>query len=102
MAVIHLQLKQHQLKTIIRFVEGKKEQPPGPHFYANKEIGCVLFICSADHIIMNLGHWKSSYLDGYSLGYSPCVFFAPPTLGLCSSSLARIKSRSSINDNSIS
>lgn len=90
-AAIHLKLKQLELKTIISPLKVKKKKQSGPHFYANKKIGCVLFICSAEHIIMNLGHWKSCYLEGYSFSYSPRIYFAapPPPPSLCHCPLLR-------------
>lgn len=68
-----------------------------------RKLGVFYLFCSADRIIMNLGHWKSSYLEGYSFSHPPCIYSLPSlSLRLWSSSSARIKSRSGVDDNSIS
>ena len=100
------------LKTIIRSEKKKKEKEgkkkPNSRLahisMLTRKLGVFYLFCSADRIIMNLGHWKSSYLEGYSFSHPPHVFtLYPPFLPrLWSSSSARMKSRSGVDDNSIS
>lgn len=76
------------LKTIIRSEkkkegEGRKKktkQPPGPHFYANKEIGCVLFILQCRPHYYEFGALEEQLFRRLQFQSSPPCIYSLPSL----------------------